>query len=100
MKAILKSTAVLSALLVTVSATAAPTQGEKLAQCKQAISAEFNDVKRIKLATMKERRGNLIAKYRVSADGERATYTCTIDNQASPLLVRTDKSVQQVAGGE
>jgi hypothetical protein len=100
MKAILKSTAVMTALLVTVSATAAPSNGAKLSECKQAITAEFNDVQRIKLATMKDRRGTLTAKYRVSADGERATFTCTFADDASPLLVRTDKAVQQVAGGE
>lgn len=101
MKTLLKSTAVLTALIVTASATAAPSQGQHLAQCKQMINAEFNDVKRIKMANLKERRGTMTAKYSVSADGQRAIYTCTVEKGAdTPLLVRTDKSVQDVAGGQ
>ena len=100
MKTILKSTAVISALLVTVSATAGTTKGQALTDCKTMINAEFENVKRIKLANLKDRRGKVIAKFRVSADGENASYTCTVERDAAPLLVRTDKPTQDVAGGQ
>lgn len=107
MKTLLKSTAVLSAVLFTVSATAAqPTQNENLASCKSMIKAEFNEVKRIKLASLRDRRGNFTAKFRVSADGQRAKYTCTVlTDSDGPQLVRTDNvvndtAVKQVASGE
>ena len=100
MKTLLKSTAVLSALLITVSATAAdrPSQGALLTQCKNLINEQFDDVQRIKLANMKQRRGSFIAKFSVVTDDQRARYTCTVDRAGDTQLVRTDKPVEQVAG--
>ncbi len=101
MKALLKSTVVMTAVLMTVTATAAQaSQNKHLTDCKSMINAEFNDVKRIKLAGLKERRGNFTAKFRVSADGQRASYTCTVEKDAEPQIARTDRPTQQVAGGE
>lgn len=102
MKTLLKSTAVISAILLTVSATAAdrPSQGALLTQCKNLINEQFNDVDRIKLGNMKQRRGTFIAKFSVSADDQRARYTCTIDKEGSSQLVRLDQAGEQVASGK
>lgn len=102
MKTLLKTTAVIAAItLASTAAAKAPSKGQMLTQCKDMIKAEFTDIKRIKLGNMKDRRGTFTAKFRVSADGERAAYTCTIAKDAEPLLVRTDKpATPEVAAGE
>ncbi len=79
MKSLSKVALVAASLALSLSANvSAKSDSRYLAECKNTVRAQFNDVEKIDIASINSRRNLFRAKLRVKADGERALVTCEI----------------------
>jgi hypothetical protein len=88
-----------SALLLSANiAMAKPlSQNQALGQCKTLAETQFDNIKSIKIATMKTTRGTFKVKLRVTAKEEKGMFLCTIERDQDAQIVRLDKDVKAVA---
>lgn len=88
-----------STLLLSTSVIAAKpiTQGEAFSQCKVLANAQFDNVKRVKLAHMKNTRGQFKIKLRVTAKADKGMFLCTVERDQVAQIVRLDKDANSVA---
>lgn len=100
MKLSIASTLVTIALFTSMTVHAKPSDGALLSQCKTAINNQFEDVNKIRLVNLKNRKNTFTAKLRVISEADRATYTCTISGDEQPQLARVDRKNSQLAAGQ
>lgn len=79
MNNLFKTALVVAAFSLSMNASASTkTDANYLAECKQTVRAQFDDVSKIKIASMSSRRTGFKAKLKVVSNGERATVACEI----------------------
>jgi Tfp pilus assembly protein PilW len=96
----LLTTALIAATLILSSTTAIAkplSKNQALSQCKALANAQFEDVKNIKIASMKTTRGQFKAKLRVRAENDKGMFLCTIERDQDAQIVRLDKPQKAVA---
>lgn len=87
MKNLIKSALVVAAFSLSFNASAAnKTDANYLAECKQTVRAQFEDVSKIKVASIISRRNLFKAKLRVTSSGERAMVACEIRGEEPVAL--------------
>ena len=98
MKSLLTLVLTTSTLLLSTSAFAAKpmSQGQAFSQCKELANTQFDNVKRVKLAHMKNSRGQFKIKLRVTAEDEKGMFLCTIERDQAAQIVRLDKDASSV----
>ncbi|MCH2189715.1 MAG: hypothetical protein MK188_02165 [Gammaproteobacteria bacterium] len=87
MKNLIKSVLVVAAVSLSFNASAEnKTDADNLADCKQSVRTQFDDVSKIKVASINSRRNLFKAKLRVTSKGERAMVACEIRGEEPVAL--------------
>ena len=91
MKTFLKIAVTSAALLTSINSFAA-SESQLLTQCKEFAKTQFNDIERIKSASIKSRKNRFEAKFKIRTAEDSGVYLCTIERGAEPSLARVDKT--------
>ncbi len=99
MKTLINIALTSTAILLSSNAIAAKplSDNQLLGQCKTLAKAQFEDVKKVKLAKMKNTRGTFEAKLRVTSSTDKGMFLCTIERNQEATIVRLDGSHKSVA---
>ena len=99
MKTLIKLAVTTSTILLANNTLAAKplSDSQLLGQCKNLAASQLEDVKKVKVAKMKNTRGTFEAKLRVSGANDRGMFLCTIERGQEANIVRLDAANARVA---